>query len=316
MKLIENCKTVYPFFKDVVINHESLHQCIDELREQEIPLPSWKEDFCYKGDAERTMDWIFLFNAINYSYWNTPRWYTTVQGRVWGKDDEAFGIMASLAHAMHSGLPLQDYNYLHSLDRSDISAIFAGAPKAGVLPLLEERLEGWREMGMAFQRFGNATGMIRMCDHSAPKLAAFLVSSCPSWSDIQYYNDTPLPFHKRAWLCTAMLYERFIDDIDRRLTDWEHIPVFADYRLPQALRALGILEYSSTLASIIDNQHELAENSTQEIEIRASTILASQMLHAELPHLSPLHIDAYLWTYAVQKDKNIGPHHRTRTTRY
>ena len=316
MKLIENCKSVYPFFKDVVINHDSLQKCIANLREQEIPLPTWKEEFCYRGDAERTMDWIFLFNAINFCYWNTPRWHTTIQGKAWGQDDEAFGVMAALAHTMHNGVPMQDHNYLASIELSDISAIFAGADKAGSLPLLKERREGWIEMGMAFQRFGNAAGMIRMAEQSAPKLAAFLVASCPSWSDIQYYNDIPLPFHKRAWLCTAMLYERFIDDIDRRLTDSEHIPVFADYRLPQALRALGILEYSTELAAIVDQQMELAEDSTKEIEIRACTILVAQMMHADLPDLSPLHIDAYLWTYAVQQDLHIAPHHRTRTTRY
>ena len=130
------------------------------------------------------------------------------------------------------------------------------------------------------------------------------------------YRDIPLPFHKRAWLCSAMIYERFIDDYSRRLLDWEHIPVFADYRLPQALRALGILEYSQELAQKVDQQQELAENSEQEIEIRACTVLAAQMIYTELSHISPLHLDAYLWTYAVQQDKNIAPHHRTRTIRY
>ena len=155
-----------------------------------------------------------------------------------------------------------------------------------------------------------------MSDQSAPKLAAFLVNSCPSWHDVQYYNDVPLPFHKRAWLCTAMLYERFIDDYNHILSDVEHIPVFADYRLPQALRALGILEYSTELSLIVDKQKEIPENSTMEIEIRASTVLAAQKIHAELPHLTPLHIDAYLWTYAVQREQDIAPHHRTRTIRY
>lgn len=316
MKLIENCKIVYPFFKDVRINTDALAQCIESLQDQEIALPTWRDDFCYDGDAERTMDWIFLFNAINFSYWNTPSWYTTIKGKEWGKDDEAFGVMAIIANALHNGIPLQDYNYLLSLDRSDIAALFAGSKESGTLPLLEERLQGWIELGMAFQRFGNAAGMIRMAEQSAPKLAAFLVSSCPSWSDIQIYRNVELPFHKRAWLCTAMLYERFIDDYNRCLLDWEHIPVFADYRLPQALRALGILEYTPALANIIDQRKSLPENSTQEIEIRACTILAAQMMHAELSHLTPLHIDAYLWTYAVQQDKNIAPHHRTRTIKY
>jgi hypothetical protein len=316
MKLIENCKSVYPFFKDVFINDDSLSDFISVLREQVIPLPTWKDDFCFQGDPEKTLDWIFLFNSINFSFWNEPRWHTTISGIQWGTDDEAFGVMASLAHAIQSGVPLNDYNYLKTLDCSDLSAIFASNDKAGPLPMLEQRLEGLLEMGMAFHRFGNAAGILKMCDYSAPKLAAFLVSSCPSWNDSQTYKGTPLPFHKRAWLCCAMVYERFIDDYNRRLTEWEHIPVFADYRLPQALRDLGILEYSATLAQQIDHKLPIPSESKQEIEIRASTILVAEKIYTQLSHLSPLQIDAYLWTYAVQKDQSIAPHHRTRTIRY
>ena len=121
MKLIENCKSVYPFFKDVSIDEEKLHELIDKLMEKEIPLPTWKNEFCFNGDPERTLDWIFLFNAINFSYWNTPRWFTKVSNRIWGLDDEAFGVMAALSHTMQSGVPLQDYKYVQTLDPSDLA---------------------------------------------------------------------------------------------------------------------------------------------------------------------------------------------------
>ena len=316
MKLIENCKIVYPFFKDVSIDEEKLHHLIDKLMKKDIPLPTWKNDFCFNGDPERTLDWIFLFNAINFSYWNSPRWFTKVSNRIWGLDDEAFGVMAALAHTMQSGVPLQDYKYVQTLEPSDLAYIFAPAEGAGKLPLVEERYNSLLELTQAFYRFGNAAGIMRMCKNSAPKIAAFLVSSCPSWNDVQHYQEVALPFQKRAWLCTAMLYERFIQDIDRKLVDWEQIPVFADYRLPQALRDLGILRYSPQLAELIDTSTPIPENSCFEIEIRATTIIVADRLYQSLPHLSALQLDAFLWTYAVQKDDSIAPHHRTRTIRY
>ena len=316
MKLIENCKKVYPFFQEVSINQEELLDLIIDLKGQNIPLPTWKQQFCFQGDPEKTLDWIFLFNAINFSYWSTPRWHTTINGTTWGKDDEAFGVMASLARALERGIPLNDYNYLKTLDVEDLRYIFVADEMAGPLPMLEERLAGLMEMGQVFHKFGNAAGIISMCEHSAPKLAAFLVSSCPSWNDIQIYKNTALPFHKRAWLCSAMVYERFIDDYQRCLNDWEFIPVFADYRLPQALYDLKILRYSDTLTEKIQNQIPISPDSNEEIEIRAATILVAEEIYQNLDHLSPLQIDAYLWTYAVQKDKTIAPHHRTRTTRY
>ena len=54
--------------------------------------------------------------------------------------------------------------------------------------------------------------------------------------------------------------------------------MFADYRVPQILRHLKIFEYSDHLAKIVDNNIELAYSSTEEIEIRAATVLAVELI--------------------------------------
>ena len=317
MTLLKSCLAVYPHLSQVSINEMALEALVDHLANTDISIPDWKSDFCYHGDPERTLDWIFIFNAINFSYWNTPRWHNSVRGRSWGTDDEAFGVMAALAHAMESGVPLNDYNYLKELDIVDLRSIFSAAPNAGELPMLEERLEALHELAMAFQRFGNAIGMMHMCDYSATKLVPFLVGACPSWRDMQMFHGVKLHFHKRAWLCAAMCYERFIDDPSRRLSDWEQIPLFADYRLPQALCALGVLSYDAPLQTSILNQTPIPKDSQTEIEIRVATLAAAKRILDKLEgNVSALQLDAYLWTYAVQKENTIAPHHRTRTHRY
>ena len=58
--------------------------------------------------------------------------------------------------------------------------------------------------------------------------------------------------------------------------------MFADDRVPQILRHLGVLEYSSELASLIDNESELAFSSRWELELRASTIIAVDLIMAEI----------------------------------
>jgi hypothetical protein len=60
--------------------------------------------------------------------------------------------------------------------------------------------------------------------------------------------------------------------------DIENLTVFPDYQLPKVLRDLGILEYEESLAYRVDSGIEIPRNSQEELEIRASTIHASDML--------------------------------------
>jgi len=86
----------------------------------------------------------------------------------------------------------------------------------------------------------------------------------------------------------------------------------ADYRIPQVLNYLGILEYSSTLANLISNDVFIPENSKLEIEIRAKAISACRII-AEENNITPHQVDDYLFGLIRQCDNK---HHLTLTTNY
>merc|ERR1712139_122238 len=50
--------------------------------------------------------------------------------------------------------------------------------------------------------------------------------------------------------------------------------MFADYRVPQILRAEGVLSYADDLARRIDAQEEIRAGSEEEVEIRSATVVA------------------------------------------
>jgi hypothetical protein len=55
--------------------------------------------------------------------------------------------------------------------------------------------------------------------------------------------------------------------------------MFADYRVPQTLRLVGIFEYSPELAQKIDDdQSELPYSCKEEVEIRACTVIAVEKI--------------------------------------
>ena len=49
--------------------------------------------------------------------------------------------------------------------------------------------------------------------------------------------------------------------------------MFADYRVPQILRHIGVLSYNEELAKTIDAETELAYSGKHEVELRAATVI-------------------------------------------
>ena len=104
MFLIENCKKSYRHFQSVAIDNQAINALSERISELNFMTPKWQDDFCFKGDPERSLSWIFLYNAVNYCYWpkSGPRWIAQAGGRTYGDDDEAKGMMAVLVRAMEN----------------------------------------------------------------------------------------------------------------------------------------------------------------------------------------------------------------------
>jgi hypothetical protein len=171
-----------------------------------------------------------------------------------------------------------------------------------------------------------------------------------------------LYFYKRAQICVGDLYAALTsakllqNDDSANNNNMDDITTFADYRVPQLLRHCKILQYSTKLAQQIDTFQELIQHSEEEYAIRASTIVAVELLVQELRHqqsalLIPLEsnnnddtrtatatsagssssssssssvrwnamqTDWYLWQLGekMEQKNELQPHHRVRTTFY
>ena len=58
--------------------------------------------------------------------------------------------------------------------------------------------------------------------------------------------------------------------------------MFADYRVPQILRHLGIFEYSQKLSEAIDAEKVMDYSSQFEVELRAATVVAVDRIMNEI----------------------------------
>lgn len=323
--LFSACEAVMACAQHVRIDDARLDRMAETAPPHLLAIPTWQQEpGGFSGHADDAITWIVTVNAINFSYWpraGQSRWFTQTNGQIVGQDDEALGVMAALGQAIRSGVPLGDWRWLAQMERDELAAILAPAPGAGPLPMLEQRLVALHDLAGAQRRFGSPPALFEASRGSAVRFVELLTQSAPCWSDVQQYGEITIPFHKRAWLCAAMIFGRFQHDPIRAFHDPENIPVFADYRLPQLLRGSGVLVLSDALAARIDALEPLAEDSPEEIELRAAAVVAAVRLREKLGAIhgvAPMHlqVDHFLWRTAVQVDDQLPPFHRTRTIRY
>lgn len=95
---------------------------------------------------------------------------------------------------------------------------------------------------------------------------------------------------------------------------------FADYKVPQVLRQLGILRYGDKLAATIRARDLIEAGSREEIEIRAATIWACELIRQHLGNLNTWFtasdVDWLLWNLGQSLRPTGEPYHRTVTISY
>uniref|UniRef100_A0A7S3LKV5 Queuosine 5'-phosphate N-glycosylase/hydrolase n=1 Tax=Aplanochytrium stocchinoi TaxID=215587 RepID=A0A7S3LKV5_9STRA len=365
---IELCRLIFETknAKHVNVCKERIEEFSKTISESDL-APEVKDSQVNK-DADEHMNKLekaalyFAYNAVNFSFFpdrGEKRWFV-VKAEDAGKgeeveyvgvDDEAHAIV----HALLSDRKnlLNDFDALQKLSESDVEEIFQPAPSAGRLPLISERTRCLNLLGKAYANLCSCPRPVSECrcqpienllhksKHSAPEFVRLLCEACPIFDDSAKYemkddddstHTITIQFHKRAQLLASMLNS----DSIAVFTNMDSLTVFADYRIPQLFRHLGIIKYSEYLSGLVDKQQEIKNGSPEEVEIRAATIYASELLRACLEErlksdldssqtvqMTNARLDYYLWSKAVDlaendidtKDK-IKPFHRCRCIYY
>ena len=131
--------------------------------------------------------------------------------------------------------------------------------------------------------------------------------------DVSVYKGFEVSLLKRAQILVSDLYGAGA----WHFSDMEELTMFPDYQVPQVLNSRGVLEYSQELQRMVDNKLEIPRDSEMEIEIRASTIVACDLIAQGLG-VPPYKVDWLIWQIG-EHEKNLGllkNHHRTITTFY
>ena len=194
-------------------------------------------------------------------------------------------MLVSIRRAVEDGIPFLDGDYLATVTRADLERVFRGTTE---MPMLDERVRIFNEVGRVLAETYDGR-FHRFTASCAPRLYAGgdgllerLVSEFPRFDDVSAYGSARPQFYKLAqlalWMTYASLHERNRFPIE----DMDQMTAFADYIVPVGLRVMGILEYSAELEAAIAARTEIPAGSAWEVELRAHSLFACDLLRAEL----------------------------------
>lgn len=258
-------------------------------------------------DIKDLVNFLVIFGTIDCSFWGEPKW--TIQ-----KEDQNIDGAFALIYALLNLRNKKGHLNFEKISFKEFQEVLKGNID---IPLIKERYEKVVNVSKIIntKMGGNFYNYIKDIT-SDRELFQIIIDNFPEFKDERTYKGQKIYFYKLAMLLTAdILQIRFLKE--NILVDCSNLMACADYKIPQVLRGLGILEYTEELEKLIDNKIEIAENSVYEVEIRANMIIAIKYLKEELLNkLSVIEINDIIWNLGQNKSIDFLPYHRTRTMNY
>lgn len=312
---------ILPFLKNVSIDEDSLNKFVSEIlsNKEGIHFDPWSTahiDAC-SVPLELLLRYLFIIDTLNFCFWPNEGY-------------EYIDLAQNLAKTLKENKNFFEIENLIKITPEEL--------KKNVFKcefcLLNERARMIREVFIIIKNKyeGKCTNFVKLCQKNSAKLVQLIVDNFCCYRDNSIYNGEQVFFYKRAQILAADMYLAFVDIKNENKVNEENeiinfseesvsqLTMFADYRVPQILRAKGILKYSHYLDGLIDEKKILEYGSKEEVEIRAATVQTvekiKEIMKNKGKNILSIEIDVYLWIEGEKLKDKIAPHHRTVSVFY
>ncbi len=252
---------------------------------------------------------LLIYGSIDFCFWGNPKW--TIQTEI-GNLDGAFALLYALLKEAKENKQFLTPMYLKNLTEEQFETILKGNTK---IPLFKERYYIITSIGKILVE-KNITSFYQEINEKTTdtELFDYVIQTFPFLEDTRTYNGETIYFYKLAQLMTSdILHLRAMKENIK--VDISHLVGCADYKLPQVLHQFGVISYKSELEQQLLNKQELEENSKEETEIRAATIVAIHRL-SKITGIDAIEINDMIWLQGQDKSLPWIPYHLTKTPSY
>ncbi|PJF16757.1 hypothetical protein PSACC_03459 [Paramicrosporidium saccamoebae] len=264
--------------------------------------------------SNATVDWIFVVDLLNFSFWSDTDESTYAVELAGVEYTGYWALCAAINRAIEEGIPMTDPSWYATATIEQLSHVFRSSRSESAIPMLSERIRLLQESGsLMVAKFGGSfTNVIRAAENDAVGLVNLVCLNFHSFMDVTTFHG-----HPDLWACfEGKSYGKF--------NNIESITMFADYRIPQQLEFMGLLELSTEFKEDLEQGRLFNVHEEKVVELRGSSIWVVELLRQKLKGLNPttafnaILIDFYLWD-SVQEHKTdlmAIPIHKTRSCFY
>lgn len=311
-KILETNKFVVDNAKYVKINYNKIGELINELLEFEnvhyltkFPYP------IYDMNTKDIINFLLIYNSIDFSFWGNPKWTIEVNEK---KLDGGIALLHCIFNLFNGQDSSEVYRQLENMTIGDFRKILKGNVD---IPLLEERYKIVTDIAkiVNLKMNGNFYNYIKNMN-TDKEIFETIINNFSCFEDTRTYNGKTIYFYKLAQLLTSNILH-VIKIKERKEVDYSNLLGCADYKIPQVMHGLGILEYNNELSLLLESKTEIAENSMYEVEIRASMIIVINYIYEQVnKSIDRIDINDFIWSKGQDKTKKYKPYHLTRTKSY
>ncbi|KIH47379.1 hypothetical protein ANCDUO_22561 [Ancylostoma duodenale] len=308
LRPLDSGKFIMEHGKLIKINEDGVHRVAqmiyDAVKDGSIAEVEFSAHAVHpKGKGREVIDWVFFADTVNFSFWpDKGSKYDVTYGGT--KYTGYFAACAAINKALDSGLNITSAKWMASASKEDVDNVFKSDGGYSI-PLLDERVKAINDSGRVLLEKWNGSfyNCVLAAEGSAERLLNIIVENFESFRDFAEFCGKKVSFLKRAQILVADVYGALKDnDPACAFPDIEILTMFADYRVPQALAFLGVLEYSKELLDALTPNHRLENGSPEEVELRGASIWACERIVQAIKKLRADEGDVVRPIYAMDVD--------------
>ncbi len=304
-KIKESTKFVSNNSKYVRINYEKIDEILangefNDIRYWLDTNPFGLLDMNYR----EIINFLLLYHTIgDFCFWGDPKW--EIDSEV-GKLDGSYAIMYILINRFKNN---NDFN----MSYEDFADMLKGNVE---IPLLKERYNCLVEMNSYLDSIGRDFYDEIKDIKVDIELLDYTVSNFSYFKDESTYEGEIIYFYKRAQLIVSDILHvrKMLENIQ---VDYSNLLGCADYKIPQVMNSLGMLDYDYNLEYKLATRVEIEEGDPMEVEIRANDLVVIDYIYEKLDgKVCRMDINDYIWLLGQDKSKINKNYHRTKTIHY
>lgn len=362
MNVLSSCSYVTQNAKAVIIDESAVISCAKDVlltygHPHKAVVPWEGCNFHTQiPPSELLARYCFLVNCMNFCFWPAHK-----QGFFDFEYEDLAGCLSDIFEKQPEQVTP---DFLSNVSEETIKEWFVASKWSGSqhpiglmpspLNSIHERARYVREVGQLLKGFSPSStptlDFIRTSlgpENNAQNLVEAIAAHLPGFRDSHVYKGRQIFIYKRAQILVADLWAAFLRLGPDSKTNpcafdnMEKLTMFADYRVPQILFKYNVLRFDETengrvLWDRIQNGAVIAAGSEDEIEIRASTIVACNMIAKAMNKLiieseneeitsavgdekgiiKDVEVDWLFWQVGEANKHLLPPFHKTETVFY